>query len=156
MVLPQTVPLAMLNCWPEGALSVEKGVMSVGYYFSSASSLVMRVRQVVFASASAFSRPRLCVLDRMEPGEAGVGEPAAMAGADGICSQKSQQRPHQASPMQEVRHPTQVVTLGSPCGPCFRDNLAPGSNSLTSLWPFLAQCPCLLTPPWKVQIALVQ
>lgn len=77
MLMLQTVPLPMPNSWPEEAASAEKGVMSVGYYFSSASSLVMMVRQVVFASAPAFSKLGLCVLDRMEPGEGGVKEPAA-------------------------------------------------------------------------------
>lgn len=78
----------MPNSWPEGAASVEKGIISAGYYFSSASSLVVRVRQVVFASVSAISK-----LDKMEPGEGGVEEPDAVAGADQIRSQHTYARP---------------------------------------------------------------
>lgn len=88
MLLLQTVYLAMPNSWPERTTSVEKGVMSVGYSFSSASSLVMRVRQVVFASAPAFCKLGSCVPDRMGPAE-----PAAMAGADQIHNQHMCARP---------------------------------------------------------------
>lgn len=88
MLLLPTVSLVMSNSWPEGAASVEKGVMSVGYYFSSASSLVMRVRQVVFASAPAFSKLGSFVPDRTAPAE-----PAAMAGAGQIHSQHMCARP---------------------------------------------------------------
>lgn len=60
MLLLQTLLLSMPNSWPEGAMSLERGVMTVGYDFSSASPLVMKVRQVVFASAPAFCKVGLC------------------------------------------------------------------------------------------------
>lgn len=53
--------VAMPNSWPEGGARVEMGVMSVGYYFSNASSLVMRVRQVVVAAAPVFFKLGWCV-----------------------------------------------------------------------------------------------
>lgn len=40
--------------------SVERRAMTVGYAFSSASPLVMRVRQVVFASVLAFCKLGVC------------------------------------------------------------------------------------------------
>lgn len=60
MLLLQTLLLSMPNSWPKGAMSVEREVMTAGYDFSSASLLVMRVRQVMFASAPAFYRLELC------------------------------------------------------------------------------------------------
>lgn len=60
MLLLQTLLLSMPNSRPKGAMSVEREVMTAGYDFSSASLLVMRVRQVMFASAPAFYRLELC------------------------------------------------------------------------------------------------
>lgn len=60
MLLLQTVFSSMPDSWPEGARSVERGVMTVGYDFSSASPLAVRARQVVFPSAPAFCKLGLC------------------------------------------------------------------------------------------------
>ena len=113
--------------------------MSVGYYFSSASSQVMRVRQVVFASAPAFSKLGLCVLDRMGPGEGGVEEPAAMTGADHIHSQHMCARPEiTAKTPPSMSYARGNASHSGPdpghlhCGPRFRDSLAPGSDLLPS------------------------
>lgn len=110
----------MPNSWPEAAANVEKGVVSVGYYFSNVSSLVMRVRPLVFASAPAFSKLGLRVLGQDGARRRVCTRACCHDGADQIHSQhvcvhgqKSQQRPHHPCPMLGVMHPTQVLTLGT-------------------------------------------
>lgn len=121
MLLLQTAPLSMPNSWPEGAMSVERGVMAVGYDFSSASLLVMRVRQVVFASAPAFCKLGLC------PGQDGTRKRECRRAS---CHDEDRPNSHRCSSpgitaktppsiyYTRYRHPTQVLTMGTSSVAC--------------------------------------
>lgn len=100
MPLLQTVLLSTPNSRPEGAMSVERGVMTMGYEFSSASPLAMRGRQVVFASAPAFCKQGLC------PGRDGARKRACRRAS---CHDRD--RPNsQTTQMSKLRHHSKDTT----------------------------------------------
>lgn len=87
---------------------------------------------MVFAPAPAFSKLGFCVLDRMGPAE-----PVAVTGGEQIHSQHLCARPEIiAKSPPSMSYARGEVSCSGPypghlsCSLCYRDSLAPGSNSL--------------------------
>lgn len=100
MLLLQTVLLSMPNSWPEGAMSVERGVMTMGCDFSSASPLAVRGRQVVFASAPALCKLGLC------PGQDGARKRACRRASCHDRDRPNSQTTQMSKPRHHSKDPT--------------------------------------------------